>query len=340
VKKAAELAKAFTALGQDADVASLPSPELGDELNTRIGAANTPQKRQAVISEVQRAYGIGGHGDTIEYAPGVDEEAITEPDRAPQIGSHVFTVTNGPLAHLRMALTLNHENLHRQQYKRIGETSLAYAPGAMTAEVRNAIILAAHQEAMLREILAYESELSTIASYRATFYSDEEPPEPIEAELQKFEVDATEERDDHFARAQFTHAQQALFEANDFAALLISIRKHVPDGTTRYSLSAAEWDDVIDATAMLEQMKAVAAKRQIRDSRYLRQKWDQLDRALETRFYRAKLAHWWLVRTPEDMATLDVHAEVEKILVNAEFSRPPDFWARVAASPWAPRDDD
>ncbi|HTJ26688.1 MAG TPA: hypothetical protein VMA36_11060 [Candidatus Limnocylindria bacterium] len=337
VKSKAELEKAFAALGEDAEVATLPSPEYGDALNERILKATTPEERQAALNAVGHAYGIGGPGDAIVYDPDVEEEGETEPDRAPRVGPHIFAQSKTRLGHLRMALTLNHENLHRRQYERIGETHLAYGPAAMSSEVRDAIVLAATKEAKLREILAYESELSTIASYRATFFSTEPVPDEIERELARFENDALEERENYLREAAFTEEQQALLDAGDFAALLLNIRKDVPAGTTRYSLSEADWSEFIDATAILEQMKVLGPKLQARPTSSLRRRWQQLDRSLEQRFYRAKLAHWWLVRSPGDMATLDVRAEVEKILREAELSRPPDFWGRVAASPWAPK---
>ncbi|HEU4328729.1 MAG TPA: hypothetical protein VFS21_36665 [Roseiflexaceae bacterium] len=335
------LQKAFEALGADAAVSSMPNFEYGAALNRRIAAAQTAQERQRVIAEVQQAYGIDSDGEGMTYDTDIeDDEAVTSSGRPAQIGPALFALSTGPLAHLRMALTLNHENLHRQQYKRIGETDIAYAPNVGNAQA-DQIRTASIKEQMLREVMAYESELVVIEQFRNTFYKDEEPPEPVEQELRKFEQHAEEERDDHLSKLSGT--EQALFQQGKYAELLASIRQQVPDEAVRFAASEQYWSDFISATAMLYKLKSVAARLVERKrnnqspSRPLLQTWKMIDSALERRFYESSIDHWWLVRTPVDVSTLDIKAEVERMLKEDALVPPFDLWGRVRESGWIPR---
>lgn len=336
-KDVGSLKKAFDRLGVYSVVTSMPSLEYGEQLNQKIEAAKTPEARQQIITEIMSAYGIGGSlTEPMEYSSKViDDEGITAPNKRPELGPELFNLSKGILAHLRMAITLNHENLHRQQYKEIGETNIEYAPEAKTAQAQT-IYMAAHKEQMLREALAYESELTTIEVFRATFYSDEEPPEEIESKLQEYTLAAEQERDDHLNKLSVE--EQNLFNEGKYAELLAQIRHPVLDGAIRHAASETYWEDFITATAMLYKAKDIGKRLQGRNSRYLRDSWKQIDRGLERRFYESRLSHWWLLSSPSEIQNLDIRLEIEKMFKQEKLARPAGFWNNVAENSWVKRD--
>ena len=197
------------------------------ELINALIASGSPVKRQQAIELTQKAYGIGFTKDTFVYNAllGKNDEAETNPGQPPRIGSSAFSGGAGSIPHLRLALTLAHENLHRQQFRRLGDFQIATALETMDRDAAQAL---GAKEYKLQEVQAYQSEIENLKAYRLVLFPDGEVPEDVEAALAKYERDARQKRD-HFINSElFTAEEKSAMLRGDFREAIELIRKGAP----------------------------------------------------------------------------------------------------------------
>lgn len=334
-----ELEKVMELLGEEALFGAIPDEEYAAELNRAL-ATKDPKERQQAIAAVVEAYEIGFVDDPMLYDEELEEdEGQTEGGSRPRIGPGAFgkALERGRLAHLRLALTLAHENLHRQQYRRFGETQLVN----LSAEVRKnlptddyeAVMKAQTKEWQIREALAYDAELLNIERFRNVFYGGTAPQE-AEKILVGFEKEATEEREYYLGISHafsLTKDEVELYRAGKYAALLHAIRQSVRSDAVRsyegeLTGKSTDWGEdqedgpfwrrFEDASWMLRRLQEIAKGLQKRPhSSTLRRQYRFLENRLGDMYLHedTRLGHWWLVRGVDDLATLDLDTEIEKL---------------------------
>lgn len=195
-----EIEEAVTALQSDVSFRSAPNTDQVEEINDLLFTSNTEKITQA-LNLIKKYYGIGFVEDVVRYDPKLKDEiegeveASTDPGKDPILGYYAIKDAKDlgeSFAHIRLALTIAHEDLHRQQFRRLGDFDMKKVPRNVDRET---FLFISENEKAFHEVQAYTSETFNLSNYtRLKYGSVARMPKAEKEQLIKFKKDAQKKR--------------------------------------------------------------------------------------------------------------------------------------------------